>query len=352
MIAGGQSGQIRIVNLSTGNCVHMIDSHIDENNCQHVNKLCVKQNSLILGGNPWIRVISMSKLEGGQILHGHTRNVTCIDIEEDKGIWFVSGSEDGYIRIWDLRAKGYQTSWKHTCGIASGEIHPNMGAFIFGDSNGSLSEWDLTANKCSTKHVEALGRIGLGVHAICIDKRRQNIICAHHNRLVSAYGIFYPSDTNNEMMMQENTPTSVNINTDDRNMPQTFGSDIHQSSYITNLNIGKSSDSIAITSGDGAVSIWRDNLGTWTLDNVMKDSSSSSTITKWAWDAKFIDNDERFVLSAHSDGICNLWDTARHVPTPIASYECGGGKNVQSITIVHTSDLKTGVIDRRHRVGK
>lgn len=396
VIAGGLSGEVRLVNLSTGNCVHMVDSHVASDSSvglPHINKLGVHSDNLLLCGNPWIRLVSLSTLSthSGRIFQGHSRNVTCVDFQADAK-WFLSAGEDGSVRLWDLRAKGFQMGMQHSCSIADGQLHANQGAFLFGDSQGFVNEWDLAANQIVRKKIGSAGITGLGVHALCLDKRL-NLVCAHNNREISVFDLQSQLESDLHSFVQDDAinvriygdesprmlqtppaiasplaarvisaksyknfglPPKVIAPQSDILVSQSFGAEIHSSSYISSLRLSQTSQSLAVASGDGTISVWRtlDEEGLWTLDTVMKESADGITQSKWSWDASFVDPDERFVLSAHSDGVCKLWDTARHVPTPIAAYDCGGGKTVKSMVVLDTDAIDPCIGERRHRAVK
>jgi hypothetical protein len=68
------------------------------------------------------------------------------------------------------------------------------------------------------------------------------------------------------------------------------------------------------------------------------------------WDSAFIDPEqERFVIRAHDDGVCDMWDTSRPSSPPIASYDCGGGKAVKSLVVLDISNNAIDPILDRHR---
>ena len=57
---------------------------------------------------------------------GHSSNVTAVGFQKD-GKWMYTGSEDGTIKIWDLRASGCQRNYD-TGGVAVNDVvlHPNQ----------------------------------------------------------------------------------------------------------------------------------------------------------------------------------------------------------------------------------
>ena len=60
-----------------------------------------------------------------------------------------TGSEDGSIKIWDLRAPGCQREFESGCAINTVELMPSQGEVVSGDRQGSIRCWDLGQNSCS-----------------------------------------------------------------------------------------------------------------------------------------------------------------------------------------------------------
>ena len=46
--------------------------------------------------------------------------------------WMYSGSEDGTVRIWDLRAPGCQREYQSRAAVNTVVLHPNQGELISG----------------------------------------------------------------------------------------------------------------------------------------------------------------------------------------------------------------------------
>lgn len=63
--------------------------------------------------------------------------------------WVVTGSEDGTIKVWDMRAPGPQRDYAQKGPVNDVIIHPNQGELISCDQNGSIKIWDLTGNACT-----------------------------------------------------------------------------------------------------------------------------------------------------------------------------------------------------------
>jgi G protein beta subunit-like protein len=64
------------------------------------------------------------------------------------GTWMYSGSEDGTVKIWDIRAPGSQREMESRAGINTCVLHPNQTEIITGDQNGNIRIWDLGMGTC------------------------------------------------------------------------------------------------------------------------------------------------------------------------------------------------------------
>ncbi|XP_022748135.1 protein LST8 homolog [Durio zibethinus] len=82
----------------------------------------------------------------------HTNNVMAVGFQCD-GNWMYSGSEDGTVKFWDLRAPGCQREYESRGAVNTVVLHPNQTELISGDQNGNIRVWDLTANSCSCELV-------------------------------------------------------------------------------------------------------------------------------------------------------------------------------------------------------
>ncbi len=118
---------------------------------------------------------------------GHSNNVTAVGFQRERK-WVFSGSEDGAIKIWDIRTPpGFQCNYLNkprngTCAaVHTVALHPNQGELISGDEKGVIRVWDLTANKCSYKTFAPPPDSKTSIRSLCIASDA-SIVCAANNR--------------------------------------------------------------------------------------------------------------------------------------------------------------------------
>jgi WD40 repeat protein len=380
-ITAGLSGSIRFLNVSSGACIHLIDETANAESLPHVNKLVYQDGSLIACGNPWVRMYDLhSPSSPPAIYEGHSDNVTCASFQQD-GKWFITAGEDGFVRVWDHRAKGYQIGINHTAPVNCGSLHPNQGVYVYGDSEGFLNEWDLAANSIIKTPLADRDGVGLGVTSVNITGDDYFMV-AHGNNKISVYNsqgndenghqpaeiehqlfddaspahaLSPPSPpplaplvsrgvsllrlsspaiaTEPDVIQRSSTPNSVT----------SFGNDVHPKAYITSVSLNdQSGGKVAITASDGSVSLWNKEVDKngWVLDCILGVSHVHSHSNNWSWDTRFLQSESyRFLLAAYDDGKCKLWDTSRPSNSPVATYDAGGNKAVKSVLIINSSDI-------------
>ena len=91
-----------------------------------VNKLEITPDKryLAAAGNPHIRLfeVNTQNLQPVTSYDGHQGNVTAVGFERD-GRWMYSGSDDGTVKIWDLRAGGYQREYESRGAVTVSLFH-------------------------------------------------------------------------------------------------------------------------------------------------------------------------------------------------------------------------------------
>lgn len=122
-----------------------------------------------------------------------------------------SGSEDGTIRLWDLRAPGCQREYTSRAAVNTVVLHPNQGELISGappapgrphqsasgccrpmawhpapagDQQGNIRVWDLTANACSC---ELVPEVGTAVRSLTVALDASLVVAANNAGAAPAF---------------------------------------------------------------------------------------------------------------------------------------------------------------------
>uniref|UniRef100_A0A1D1Y674 Target of rapamycin complex subunit LST8 n=1 Tax=Anthurium amnicola TaxID=1678845 RepID=A0A1D1Y674_9ARAE len=138
---------IRFWEAKSGRCYRTIQYPDSQ-----VNRLEITPDKqyLAAAGNPHIRLFEVNSNRAEPVIsyESHTNNVMAVGFQCD-GNWMYSGSEDGTIKIWDLRAPGCQREYESRAAVNTVVLHPNQMELISGDQNGNIRVWDLNADSCS-----------------------------------------------------------------------------------------------------------------------------------------------------------------------------------------------------------
>jgi len=94
-----------------------------------VNRIAITPDRAFLAaaGHPHIRFFDINSNNPSAVssFDGHTTNVTSLGFHKD-GKWMYTGSEDGTVKIWDLRASGCQRDYDCGAAVNSVALHPNQ----------------------------------------------------------------------------------------------------------------------------------------------------------------------------------------------------------------------------------
>lgn len=131
LATAGYDHNIRFWEATSGICYRTLQFAESQ-----VNKLEITSNKHLLAaaGNPQIRLFEVNSNNSQPLLtyDGHTSNVTAVGFQKDSR-WMFSGSEDGTVKIWDLRAPGVQREYASRGAVNSVVLHPNQGELISGE---------------------------------------------------------------------------------------------------------------------------------------------------------------------------------------------------------------------------
>ena len=161
LATAGYDHKIRFWEAPSGVCVRMIKFADSQ-----VNRLEITPDKQFIAasGNPAIRLYEIehqptsgtgtSSQQQPQepqqavlTLEGHTNNVTAIGFQRD-GRYLYSCSEDGTIKVWDLRNPNYSRSFNVGAPVNSVCLRADRDEFISGDQNGFVKVFDLGGSGC------------------------------------------------------------------------------------------------------------------------------------------------------------------------------------------------------------
>lgn len=158
LATAGFDHKIRFWEAPSGICSRVIKFPDSQVNCLEITP---DKQFLAAAGNPHIRLYEIINSSGAVdtgvvdpptqqpvlTLEGHTAAVTSIGFQKD-GRYLYSGSEDGTIKVWDLRNPNYSRSFDSKAGVNCVTLRTDRDEFISGDQNGYVKVWDLGGNGC------------------------------------------------------------------------------------------------------------------------------------------------------------------------------------------------------------
>uniref|UniRef100_A0A803MA72 Target of rapamycin complex subunit LST8 n=1 Tax=Chenopodium quinoa TaxID=63459 RepID=A0A803MA72_CHEQI len=167
---------IRFWEAQTGRCYRNIQYPDSQ-----VNRLEITPDKryLAAAGNPHIRLFDINSSNPQPVMSydSHTNNVMAVGFPSN-GNWMYSGSEDGTVKIWDLRAPGCQREYESRAAVNTVVLHPNQTELISGDQNGNIRVWDLTANSCSC---ELVPEVDTAVRSLTVMFDGTLVVAANNN---------------------------------------------------------------------------------------------------------------------------------------------------------------------------
>lgn len=247
-----------------------------------VNKLEITPDKqyLAAAGNPHIRLYEVnSNLLPPVLSYEHASNVTAVGFQCD-GKWMYSGSEDGTVKIWDLRAPGFQREYESRAAVNTVVLHPNQQELISGDQNGNIRVWDLTANSCS---FELVPEVDTAVRSLTVMWDGSLVVAANNNGTCYVWRLL----RGNQMMTHFEPLHKLQAH----------------NAYILKCLLSpeycEPNRYLATTSSDKTVKIW--NVDGFTLERTLEGHQ------RWVWDCVF-SVDGAFLVTASSDATARLWE--------------------------------------------
>lgn len=117
-----------------------------------VNRLCITPDKryVAAAGRYHVNLYEIKSTKPNPIMtfDGHTNNVTGVAFHCE-GKWMVTSSEDGTVKVWDIRSGALQRDYSHKSPVNDVVIHPNQGELISCDYSGTIRVWDLGEDRCT-----------------------------------------------------------------------------------------------------------------------------------------------------------------------------------------------------------
>ncbi|CAX40139.1 WD repeat-containing protein, putative [Candida dubliniensis CD36] len=206
---------------------------------------------------------------------GHKNNVTSLQFQADNK-WMVTSSEDGTVKVWDVRSPSVQRNYKHQCPVNEVVIHPNQGELISCDQDGNIRVWDLGENSC-THHLIPEDDVPINSLSVASDG---SMLVAGNNK-----GNCYVWKMQNQRDATVLTPVTK------------FRS---HSKYITRVLLSTDMKHLATCSADHTARIWSTEQN-FNLETTLQGHQ------RWVWDCAF-SADSAYLVTACSDHYVRLWD--------------------------------------------
>ncbi|CAI5723298.1 unnamed protein product [Peronospora destructor] len=158
LATAGYDHTIRFWEAASGTCNRTVKYPDSQVNCLQI---APDKKYIAAAGNPHIRLFEINSNNPNHVTSydGHASNVTSLGFQRN-GKWMYSCSDDGCVKIWDLRSPGCQRSYNAGVPLNSVVLHPNQAELLVGDQNGFIRVYDLTANTLVTKLEPSTGDIG------------------------------------------------------------------------------------------------------------------------------------------------------------------------------------------------
>ncbi|KIM29570.1 hypothetical protein M408DRAFT_305544 [Serendipita vermifera MAFF 305830] len=279
LVTGGYDHEIRFWEAWSGICSRTI-ARTGESG--QVNRIAISPDKRFIAAAIHKKIavydITSSANTPVNVCEGHTQNVTAISYHAD-GKWFVTGSEDGTIRIWDMRSNQSHRTYDNQCPVNDVLIHPNQGELISADQNGNIKQWVLSTNECD---LELAPEADVPMRSITMAHDGSFLVAANHEGNCFVWRM-----------------------TDDTD-PQARFKAVHKfkahNNYLTRCVLSPDSHLLATCSADTTIKIWQvENNYTITHKKTLLGHQ------RWVWDAAF-SADSAYLVSASSDHVARLWD--------------------------------------------
>ncbi|RPD80255.1 WD40 repeat-like protein [Lentinus tigrinus ALCF2SS1-7] len=281
LVTGSYDHEIRFWEAWSGICSRTIPRAAESG---QVNRLAISPDKRLLAAaihkKAYIYEIAAAPSAGPvAIFEGHNGNITAVCFHSE-GKWLVTGSEDGTIKIWDLRSSSHlHRNYDNEAPVNDVVVHPNQGELISCDQAGRIKQWDLSENICT--HELTPGG----------DTPMRSISLASDGSCLVAGSV-------------KGKCYVWKINDERSDLPRFQAVTMFQAhtKYLTRLLLSPDVKYLATCSADTTVKIW-----SITPNYEFKLEKTLQGHQRWVWDCAF-SADSAYLVTASSDHTARLWD--------------------------------------------
>ena len=292
----------------------------------------------------YLLFIKTKKNKKIQTFEGHTNNVISIGFPIHQK-WLFSASEDGTIKIWDKRSGVCQrdkTIGDKKTFVNCAVLHPNQGEIICCDQSGSISIYDIAADKLRTSW-KPEGK-NIPIRSVTVSSDASMVIAANNRGICYVYkpttslnessngggsGSLNESknNLNDSLLITKHLVTTHNSRADKNGMYTLTHKISAHDTYCLKCLLSPDSRYLATCSSDSTIKIFN-VLESFKLQSQLKGHR------KWVWDMAF-SADSAYLVSASSDKTAKLWDVKKG--QKIITYE----DHTKGVTCVALNDSST-----------